>query len=169
MDEGGEAAAEVDEEETVAAEVDEEQEPDDEPDEPDEPDDEPADEPDGEVDESDDELDESDDELDDEAEEAPDQEAEPPKEKSPPKKLGARAVARAAVEQVVEMTGKSPEGVTSVSRSDEGWLVGVEVVETERIPDSADVLAIYEADLDEDAELMSYRRVRRYPRGRGDE
>ncbi|MDQ4117261.1 MAG: gas vesicle protein, partial [Actinomycetota bacterium] len=71
--------------------------------------------------------------------------------------------------QVVEMTGKSPEGVTSVSRSDDGWVVGVEVVETERIPDSADVLAIYEAELDGDAELMSYRRVRRYPRGRGDD
>ena len=67
------------------------------------------------------------------------------------------------------MTGKTPEGVTSVARSEEGWLVGVEVVETERIPDSSDVLAIYEAELDADAELMSYRRVRRYPRGRGDD
>jgi hypothetical protein len=92
-----------------------------------------------------------------------------PKPKPKPKRIGARAAARAAVEQVVEMTGKTPEGVTSVSRAEDGWLVGVEVVETERIPNSADVLAIYEAELDEDAELMSYRRVNRYPRGRGDD
>lgn len=83
--------------------------------------------------------------------------------------MGARAVSRAAVEQVVEMTGRAPEGVTSVSRTDDGWQVDVEVVETHRIPDSADVLAIYRADLDADAELVSYRRVRRYPRGSGDD
>ena len=77
--------------------------------------------------------------------------------------------ARAAVEQIVEMTGRAPEGVTFVRRQDDSWLVGVEVVETERIPDSSDVLAVYEAELDDEAELMSYQRVRRYPRGRGDD
>lgn len=67
------------------------------------------------------------------------------------------------------MTGKSPEGVTFVTRQDDGWLIGVEVVETQRIPDSSDILAVYEAELDPDTELVSYRRVRRYPRGRGDD
>lgn len=86
-----------------------------------------------------------------------------------PRRLGARAVARAAVEQVVEMTGKAPEGVTAVSPNGQGWLVGVEVVETERIPSSADVLAIYDAELDAEGELLSYRRVKRYTRGRGDD
>ncbi|MEV1291682.1 gas vesicle protein [Pseudonocardia sp. NPDC049635] len=88
---------------------------------------------------------------------------------APRRRIGARAAARAAVEQVHEMTGKTPEGVTFVSREDGGWRIGVEVVETERIPDSADVLAVYEAELDPEAELMSYQRVRRYQRGRGDD
>ncbi|ALL79028.1 hypothetical protein AD006_22845 [Pseudonocardia sp. EC080610-09] len=86
-----------------------------------------------------------------------------------PARLGARAVARAALEQVVEMTGRTPEGVTSVSRHDEGWTIEVEVVESRRIPDSADVLGVYEAELDREAELVSYRRVRRYTRGTGGE
>jgi hypothetical protein len=46
--------------------------------------------------------------------------------------------------------------------------VGVEVVEVSRIPDSADILAVYEARLDADGDLVSYRRVRRYARGQMD-
>ena len=33
---------------------------------------------------------------------------------------------------------------------------------------SADLLAIYETELDMSGEMLSYRRVRRYARGRGD-
>jgi hypothetical protein len=55
-----------------------------------------------------------------------------------------------------------------VERTDDGWAVGVEVVEDRRIPSSTDVLAIYEAELDGLGELVSYRRLKRYSRGRGD-
>jgi hypothetical protein len=44
----------------------------------------------------------------------------------------------------------------------------VDVVEDRRIPSSTDMLSTYEAEIDGDGELLSYRRVRRYPRGRGD-
>jgi hypothetical protein len=47
-----------------------------------------------------------------------------------------------------------------------GWRVVVEVVETHRIPNSADILATYQAEIDEDGELISYRRLHRYLRGR---
>jgi hypothetical protein len=63
------------------------------------------------------------------------------------------------------MTGKEPEGITSLERTDDGrWVVGVEVVETRRIPDSTDILAVYEAELDPEGELLAYRRVKRYSR-----
>lgn len=92
--------------------------------------------------------------------------AEAPPDKS---KLSAAKLARLAVEQVVDLIGRDPEVVTSIERTDEGWRVGIEVIESHRIPDSADILAIYQADLDTDGDLMSYRRIRRYPRGRGQE
>ena len=44
----------------------------------------------------------------------------------------------------------------------------MDVIEDRRIPSSTDILATYEAELDNDGELLSYRRVRRYSRGRGD-
>ena len=65
------------------------------------------------------------------------------------------------------LTGRQPEGVTSLQRGDPGWIVGVEVVETRRIPETTDILAVYEAELDTDGELVTYRRIDRYARGKG--
>ncbi len=84
-------------------------------------------------------------------------------------RLNAAKAGQAALRQIVELTGKEPEGVTGVDRGEDGWVVGVEVVEDRRVPSSSDILAIFEIELDMDGELMSYRRVRRYPRGRGDD
>ncbi len=82
--------------------------------------------------------------------------------------LTASEAAKTALRQIVELTAKRAEGVTRVQRTEHGWLVGVEVVEDRRIPSSADILATYETNIDADGELMSYRRIRRYTRGRGD-
>ncbi|HEX7744839.1 MAG TPA: gas vesicle protein GvpO [Micromonosporaceae bacterium] len=76
--------------------------------------------------------------------------------------------ARAAARHLVDLTGRELCGVVSLVRSDDGWLVGVEVVEDRRIPSSNDVLGLYEIQVDADGELLSYRRSRRYARGRGD-
>ena len=84
-------------------------------------------------------------------------------------RLNAAKAGQAALRQITELTGKQPEGVTGVERGEDGWVVGVEVVEDRRVPSSSDILAIFEIELDMDGELMSYRRVRRYPRGRGDD
>jgi hypothetical protein len=81
-------------------------------------------------------------------------------------RIGSAAVAaRVAATAVAELTGHQPETVTSLEPCDDGWSVGVEVVETHRIPDSADILATYEVRLDANGELRSYRRLRRYSRG----
>ena len=80
-------------------------------------------------------------------------------------RLSAADAARAAVVQLDDLTEHDVEGVVSVERDDDGWRVGLEVVESHRIPDSADILAVYEVRVDDDGELVSYRRGRRYFRG----
>ncbi len=84
------------------------------------------------------------------------------------RRMSAAEAGREGLEQIAELTGKDPESVTGVRRSEDGWLVMVDVIEDRRIPSSTDILATYEAELDNDGELLSYRRVRRYSRGRGD-
>jgi hypothetical protein len=86
----------------------------------------------------------------------------------PASALSAAEAAAAASRHVAELTGKPTQGVTALKPSEDGWTVGVEVLEDSRIPSSADILAMYEADLDMDGTLLSYHRLNTYPRGRGD-
>jgi hypothetical protein len=76
--------------------------------------------------------------------------------------------ARRAVRRVHELTGLEPESVTLLEPTDHGWRIGVEVVELERVPDSTDVLAVYQVELDEHGRTVSYRRAQRHYRGRTD-
>ena len=82
--------------------------------------------------------------------------------------MTAGEAAKAALREIAALTAKQPEGVTEVERTEDGWTVGIELIEDQRIPSSADILATYEITIDADGELLSYRRVRRYARGRGD-
>jgi len=66
---------------------------------------------------------------------------------------------------IADLTVRDAEAVTLVEPADDGWTVHVEIVEDRRIPSSGDVLAVYEAELDEEGDLRSYRRLRRYRRG----
>jgi Gas vesicle synthesis protein GvpO len=83
--------------------------------------------------------------------------------------LTARQAAKAALRQIAELTAKPAEGITGMEHTEDGWTIGIEVVEDRRVPSSADILATYETVIDADGELLSYRRVRRYARGRGDD
>jgi Gas vesicle synthesis protein GvpO len=74
-------------------------------------------------------------------------------------------IAAEAARQLVELTGKEAEGVVGLDRSDNGWKVEVEVLEVRRIPNTTDVLAMYEVEVDGKGSLQGYRRVRRYVRG----
>ena len=56
--------------------------------------------------------------------------------------------------------------MTSAAPTEEGgWIIEVETVEDRRIPSSADILALYEVELDGNGDLLAYHRIRRYLRG----
>ncbi|SCL14322.1 Gas vesicle synthesis protein GvpO [Micromonospora rhizosphaerae] len=82
--------------------------------------------------------------------------------------VSAAEAAREGLRQIVGLTGKDPLGITSIEATDDGWLIGVEVVEDHRIPASTDLLGLYEVELDVAGGLLGYRRTRRYQRGKGD-
>jgi hypothetical protein len=82
-----------------------------------------------------------------------------------PAGLTAVTASEAGLRHIAGLTGKEMEGVTLVEPADDGWVVVVEVVEDRRIPSSGDILALYEADLDLEGNLLAYRRKGRYRRG----
>ncbi|WP_078661500.1 gas vesicle protein GvpO [Streptomyces sp. NRRL B-24484] len=93
----------------------------------------------------------------------------PPRRRPSDGRLTARRAAAVAAADVGDLTGRTPEGITSIDRTDDGWRIGVEVMESRRVPDSTDILAVYLVALDDDGDLVSYRRERRYYRGRPEE
>lgn len=81
--------------------------------------------------------------------------------------LSPSEAAQTGLRHVAELTGKEAQGVVSLEPADEdGWVVSAEVVEDRRIPSSSDIIALYEVEIDGDGQLLAYRRVDRYPRGR---
>jgi hypothetical protein len=105
---------------------------------------------------------------DEEQETAPEEEPEEADDGEVASRLPAGAAAQAAIRAVAELVGRRPNGVTALEPTEDGWRVAVEVLEDERVPSSADILAIYEAELDMQGNLLAYRRTRRYQRGRAD-
>ncbi|MGA2325259.1 MAG: gas vesicle protein [Bryobacteraceae bacterium] len=51
-------------------------------------------------------------------------------------------------------------GVSGVSRTDQGWRVVLELVERAAVPDTMDLLGVYEVQLDHTGELIGYERTR---------
>ena len=74
-------------------------------------------------------------------------------------------LAQRARDQLAEITGYQAEGITSLERAEDGtWFVTIDLLELERVPETDDLLGSYEAQVDEDGELLGYRRLRRYAR-----
>jgi hypothetical protein len=80
-----------------------------------------------------------------------------------------RGVVDAAREQLAALLGKEADSVSGLDRNGDGWIVTLELVEVARIPESTDVLASYEVELDGDRNLVRYARRRRYYRSQADD
>ncbi|MEU8203452.1 gas vesicle protein GvpO [Streptosporangium sp. NPDC049046] len=123
----------------------------------------------------DEDFDEDEEPYEDLSEEDLDEEDEEEEEDEPAKKprrrssaLSAATAGAAGLRHIADLTSKETEGVTLVRRAEDGWLVEVEVVESRHIPSSGDMLSLYQIELDATGDLLSYRRVKRYRRGRAD-
>ncbi|HEY8985301.1 MAG TPA: gas vesicle protein [Streptomyces sp.] len=81
---------------------------------------------------------------------------------------GPTEVLNQARKQLAELTGTAAETVSSFERTDDGWSLEIEVLELARVPDTMSLMAGYRVELDPEGRLTSYRRVRRYERGRAD-
>ena len=56
-------------------------------------------------------------------------------------------------------------GVIGVSHGEEGWVVSIEMLEKKSIPDSMDVLGLYEVKVDDRGKIIDFSRVKLRKRG----
>ena len=78
---------------------------------------------------------------------------------SPLLRLGSRAL-----EELEALVGCPAEGVSGIRKTDDGWVVLVDVVELERTPATTDVMGLYEVTMNGNGHVSGYRRVKRYLR-----
>ena len=79
--------------------------------------------------------------------------------------MDAQEVITKARGHIATMGKKSDEGVTNLSKREDGWTVSIEVVERKGIPDTMDILGLYEIILNDEGDLMSLERKKLRKRG----
>lgn len=65
-----------------------------------------------------------------------------------------------AKEELQAVTNLEISNVIGISRNEEGWRVNVELIERKAIPNSHDLLGVYEVLLDEEGSIVRYERKR---------
>jgi hypothetical protein len=68
-------------------------------------------------------------------------------------------VTQLAKAQLAEATNLEPLIVSGADRDGEGWRLKVEMVELQRIPEAQDVIGAYEVRLDDEGEILEWRRT----------
>lgn len=74
-------------------------------------------------------------------------------------------ISEQAKRQLADTTGLKPVAVTRVFKNQEGWHMGLEMLEMARIPTATDVLGDYDVLLSEEGCMLSFERKRTRLRG----
>ncbi|MBI2329412.1 MAG: gas vesicle protein [Chloroflexi bacterium] len=79
--------------------------------------------------------------------------------------MNASEVLERAREEFVKLGKKPADGVTGLSKTDGGWSILLEALERKAIPDTMDVLGLYELHLDDEGNLLGLDRKKLRKRG----
>ena len=63
-------------------------------------------------------------------------------------------------EEIIKVTGLELSATLGAVRKDSSWSVTVEMIEKHSIPDQMDILAVYETILDDEGNLIEFKRKR---------
>jgi hypothetical protein len=79
--------------------------------------------------------------------------------------MNADEIVKKAQEDFARLTKIPVHGIIGLSKVDEGWVVSLEALERRGIPDTMDVLGLYEIRVDSEANLLSFDRKKLRKRG----
>ena len=83
--------------------------------------------------------------------------------------MNADEVTNKAQEEFAKLSKLPINAVIGLSRTEEGWVVSLEAVERKAIPDTMDVLGLYEIRMDSEGNLQSFERKKLRKRGETEE
>jgi len=83
--------------------------------------------------------------------------------------MNVQEIVAKAHEHIGTMGKHSKDGITSMSRTNDGWTLSIEVLERKAIPDTMDILGLYEITMNNEGDLLSLERKKLRKRGDTDE
>ena len=79
--------------------------------------------------------------------------------------MNADEIIKKAQEDFARLSKIPVDGVIGLSKTEEGWVVSLEGLERRAIPDTMDVLGLYEVRLDNEGNLLGFDRKKLRKRG----
>ena len=67
--------------------------------------------------------------------------------------------------EIKELLKKEPESISSVEKSEDGWVLNCEVLEKKSVPETYDLLKVFEFKLDKDGKIKGFKQLRKVRRG----
>lgn len=74
-------------------------------------------------------------------------------------------VQKKAFPQIKDLLSKEPETISSIERTEKGWRLQCEVLEKKAVPETFDLLKVFEFMLDNDARIQSFKQTKKIRRG----
>ncbi len=74
-------------------------------------------------------------------------------------------VQKKVVPHITELLGKKPEGISSVEKNSEGWAIVCDVLEKKSIPETYDLLKVFEFIVDKECRVIRFKQLRKIRRG----
>lgn len=69
------------------------------------------------------------------------------------------------VPQIRKLLNKEPESISSIEKTNEGWKVSCDVLDKKSIPETYDLLKIFEFVTDKEAKVISFKQLKKIRRG----
>jgi hypothetical protein len=79
--------------------------------------------------------------------------------------MNANQVVEKARKEFIGLGKKPADGITGLSKTTEGWTILLEALERKAIPDTMDVLGLYELRMDDEGHLLGLDRKKLRKRG----
>ncbi len=79
--------------------------------------------------------------------------------------MNANQVVEKARKEFIGLGKKPADGITGLSKTKEGWTILLEALERKAIPDTMDVLGLYELRMDDEGHLLGLDRKKLRKRG----
>ena len=69
------------------------------------------------------------------------------------------------IPEIKEILGKEPESISLIEKTDKGWKIHCDVLEKKSVPETYDLLKIFEFRVDDQIKITGFNQLRKVRRG----